>query len=394
MSTAGVQKNSFHWLIVKDVNQPGSDILRRALSLPNLHCQHDDAHKPCAPISGIGNHTHKMVGSTPQMIELHDLILQVAPTDTTVLITGESGTGKEIVADLLQELSSREKKPYLKINCNAFNDSILESELFGHEKGAFTGAESRKKGKFEIVDGGTIFLDEIGDISPRMQSSLLRVLQDGEIIRVGGNHPIKINIRIIAATNTDLATAIQREKFRLDLFYRLNIIHIPVPPLRERKDDIRELTFHFIRKFETVFNKQLDSISESALSSLMNHDWPGNVRELENLIQRAVLIAKTNEIVEKELVFTPYPRAPARSPSRPLPRLSNKSLKSMLSEFERDIILQALRESRGNVAAAAESLQLGKTSLYEKMKRFGISSKDIFCPVNSSLPSQTSGKTG
>jgi len=195
----------------------------------------------------------KMVGSSRALSELRDMVFQVAKSDATILITGESGTGKELVANLIRESSNRSNKPFLKINCNTINDSLLESDLFGHEKGAFTGADSKRKGKFEVVDGGTIFLDEIGDISPRMQAALLRVLQDGDIIRVGGNTPVKVDVRVIAATNLDLASMVQKGTFRLDLYYRLNIINISIPPLRERKDDIVDLTTHFIRKYRQAF---------------------------------------------------------------------------------------------------------------------------------------------
>ncbi len=319
-----------------------------------------------------------MVGSSKTLRELRDMVFQVAKSDATILITGESGTGKELVANLIRETSNRSKKPFLKINCNAINDSLLESDLFGYEKGAFTGADSKRMGKFEVVDGGTIFLDEIGDISPRMQGTLLRVLQDGELIRVGGNSSIKVDVRIIAATNADLAKAVQAGKFRLDLYYRLNIINISIPPLRQRKEDIVDLVTHFIRRYRQAFKKDINFLPQSIIDRLLNHDWPGNVRELENVIQRAVLMAKGNIITENELFFDVA--AEGNVPSSPtsyLQRLDGLPLKKMIADLEREIILYSLEKHRGSVAETAQELQLGKTAFYDKMKRYDITPKEL-----------------
>lgn len=327
-------------------------------------------------------HRHKadkMVGSSRKMRELREMIHQVAGSDATILITGESGTGKELVANLIKGTSGRDDKPFLKINCNAINDSLLESDLFGYEKGAFTGATGRKIGKFEIVNGGTIFLDEIGDISPRMQASLLRVLQNGEIVRVGGNEPVKVDVRVIAATNVDLATAVKEKKFRLDLYYRLNIINIEMPPLRDRKEDLVELVSHFVNHYREAFKKDIDFVPKSIINRLLLHDWPGNVRELENLIQRAVLMSKGKMITEKDLFFDQNLGSQQGS-ERTInieSKLGSDSLKNILSEFEGDIISQALRKYQGNVAIAADKLHIGKTALYDKMKRYNISAKEI-----------------
>ncbi|WP_457577617.1 sigma-54 interaction domain-containing protein [Desulfomarina sp.] len=319
----------------------------------------------------------KMVGSSRALSELRDMVFQVAKSDATILITGESGTGKELVANLIRESSSRNEKPFLKINCNTINDSLLESDLFGHEKGAFTGADSRRKGKFEVVDGGTIFLDEIGDISPRMQAALLRVLQDGEIIRVGGNSPIQIDVRVIAATNRDLATMVQDGSFRLDLFYRLNIINISIPPLRERKDDIVDLVTHFIRKYRQAFKKEINFLPQSILDRLILHDWPGNVRELENVIQRAVLMSKNNTITENELIFDILPGEELNPPHKNyLQQLDGRPLKAMVAEVEKDFIIHALEKNHGNVAKTVKQLEIGKTAFYDKMKRYNISPKN------------------
>ncbi|WP_051309871.1 sigma-54 interaction domain-containing protein [Desulfogranum japonicum] len=332
--------------------------------------------------SQLGHHheADKMVGSSRKMRELREMVHQVAHSDATILITGESGTGKELVANLIKATSSRDDQAFLKINCNAINDSILESDLFGYEKGAFTGAAARKIGKFEVVDGGTIFLDEIGDISPRMQASLLRVLQNGEIVRVGGTEPVKVDVRVIAATNVDLAKAVKEKKFRLDLYYRLNIINIEMPPLRERKEDIVELVSHFVNHYRKAFKKDIDFVPKSIISKLLMHDWPGNVRELENLIQRAVLMAKGRMIVDKDLLFDQN-----LSDEQPVgtgginvaEKFGHSSLKQILAEFESDIIVQALKKYDGNVADAATKLKVGKTALYDKMKRYNISAKQI-----------------
>jgi transcriptional regulator with PAS, ATPase and Fis domain len=319
----------------------------------------------------------KMVGSSRSLTELRDMVFQVAKSDATILITGESGTGKELVANLIRESSNRNEKPFLKINCNAINDSLLESDLFGHEKGAFTGAEGKRKGKFEVVDGGTIFLDEIGDISPRMQAALLRVLQDGEIIRVGGNSAVKIDVRVIAATNKDLAAMVQDGNFRLDLFYRLNIINISIPPLRERRDDINDLVTHFIRRYRQAFKKEISFFPQSILNQLIQHDWPGNVRELENVIQRAVLMSKNNAITENELIFDVLPGEENQPQQKNyLLQLDGQPLKSILADIEKDIIIYSLDKNHGNVVKTVKQLEIGKTAFYDKLKRYSISPKE------------------
>ena len=328
---------------------------------------------------GFHHEADRMVGRSRGMRELREMVHQVAKSDATILITGESGTGKELVANLVKATSNRNDKPFLKINCNAINDSILESDLFGYERGAFTGATSRKKGKFEVVDGGTIFLDEVGDISPRMQASLLRVLQNGEVVRVGGTAPVKVDVRVIAATNVDLAEAVQEKKFRLDLYYRLNIININIPPLRERKDDIVALVSHFVKHYREAFKKDIDFVPQSIITRLLEHDWPGNVRELENLIQRAVLMARDKMITDRDLFFDQ--NIAKQQKNIPVTDLQSKigslPLKEILAEFEAEVIRQALQQHRGQVSRAAAGLKVGKTALYDKMKRHNISAKEI-----------------
>jgi transcriptional regulator with PAS, ATPase and Fis domain len=320
----------------------------------------------------------EMIGSSKKMHDLKDLICQVADSDATILITGESGTGKEIAANMLIKLSNRSESPFLVVNCSSINENLLESDLFGYEKGAFTGAAARKKGKFEVVDGGTIFLDEIGDISPKMQSSLLRVLQNGELVRVGGTTPIKVDVRIIAATNADLAKAVQDGKFRLDLYYRLNIINIIIPPLRERKDDIVTLASHFVEYYCKSFRKEVDLLPNTVLDLLLGHSWPGNIRELENVIQRAVLMARNNMITERDIVLNDLAGNHTGASdyfSEKITNLPSTSLKEVVAQFEADVIKYVLKEKKGNVPDTAGVLVLGKTALYDKMRRHNINAK-------------------
>lgn len=321
----------------------------------------------------------EMIGASRKMRELREMIYQVAGSDATILITGESGTGKELVANLVKKNSNRHDKPFLKVNCNAINDNLLESDLFGYEKGAFTGASARKKGKFEVVDGGSIFLDEIGDISAKMQAALLRVLQNGEIIRVGGNKPVTVDVRVIAATNVDLAQAVQDGAFRLDLYYRLNIINIFIPPLRERKEDVVELATHFVRHYRQAFKKDIDFLPDKIINRLLVHDWPGNVRELENVIQRAVLMAKNNIISEQDLFFDVNPASKNKGNCLQefCDKLEESSLKDVLGDFEKELILKILKVNNGNVQNTAGDLHVGKTALYDKMKRYAISAKMV-----------------
>jgi len=259
----------------------------------------------------------------------------------------------------------------------------LESELFGYEKGAFTGAVSRKKGKFEINNGGTIFLDEIGDISPRMQSSLLRILQNKELIRVGGNEPVSINVRIIAATNVDLLKAVQEGTFRLDLYYRLNTFILEIPPLRERKEDIILLAAHFVRKYRKIFNRQVGYLPHSTIEKLVQHNWPGNVRDLENVIQRAVLLTRDEVISEADICFdaclssSSVETGPDVGLQHLLLEEEGNGLKIMLAIVEKNIILAALKKTNGNVQQAAAHLKLGKTALYDKIRRYEINPKTL-----------------
>ena len=315
----------------------------------------------------------EMVGECKKIRELREMVYQVADSDATILITGESGSGKELIADLVYTHSGRKGKPYLKFNCASVTESLLESDLFGYEKGAFTGANSQRKGKFEIADGGTILLDEIGDISPQMQSALLRVLQNGEIIRVGGSRPIKIDVRIIAATNTDLFGAVDKGSFRKDLFYRLNVINLDLPPLRERKDDIVLLITHFIKKYRKAFNKDIKFLPKHILDILLQYDWPGNIRELENAIQRTILLSKNDTITEKTLALNGLNKMKKTEKNFfEGMNFSTQSLKDSLAQTEKYVLINVLDKFDGKIPEIAKTLGLGKSALYDKLKRHGL----------------------
>ncbi len=355
----GYNGDNLHWLILK-------------------HCfLKKPVHKD--PVVTRKTNYDAIVGSSSIMQDLKDLVQRVGKTDAPTLITGESGTGKELVANLLYSCSARSNQPFLTINCNALNDSILESELFGYEKGAFSGAYTQKKGKFESVDGGTIFLDEIGDISTRMQAVLLRVIQHGEIIRVGSNTPIKVDVRIIAATNKDLSIEVHKGRFRLDLFYRLNIINIKMPPLRKRGDDIIELADYFIKRYNTIFERNVSYNTKKIENKLMSYNWPGNVRELENVIQRAILINSSGTLDNDSIIFDMQVghNESTESLVSYLRRFKDAPLKGIVEQIEKEVIIDKLRKNNGNVANAAGELDISKAALYEKMKRHAISAKNL-----------------
>jgi DNA-binding NtrC family response regulator len=301
----------------------------------------------------------EIIGKSDVMQTIYDLISQVAPTDSTVLITGESGTGKELIARAIHGNSQRCYMPYIAVSCGALPDSLLESELFGYEKGAFTGAEHTKKGRFEMADKGTLFLDEIGDISLKTQVDLLRVLQEKEFRRLGGQEEIKVDVRILAATNRDMKKAISENRFREDLFYRLNVISIYIPPLRERKDDIPLLVKAFIRKYCIEMNKEQVKIAPSAMKLLMDYNWPGNVRELENVIERALVIGRGKEIITEDLPFSRK-------------ELGTEALPSSLKLMEIMHIKRILKETDWNISKTARVLEIDRQTLYNKIEKYHI----------------------
>jgi two-component system response regulator HydG len=308
---------------------------------------------------GVG----RILGESPAIARLRELICEVAPTESTCLITGETGTGKELVADALHFESERASGPLVKVNCAALSESLLESELFGHERGAFTGAEKRRQGRFERADGGTLFLDEISEMGGHLQAKLLRVLQGEAFERVGGDEQLHPDVRVIAATNRDPQKAVDEGKIRKDLYYRLNVVRLAVPPLRERPEDIRVLAEAFAFRFAEEQGKRVDGISEDALAVLEAHDWPGNVRELENCMERAVILAKAESIVK---AYLPSPLAETDA-DYGVPADSFN-----LQDVEKRTILRALDASEWNKVHAARKLGIYPSSLYKKMKRLGI----------------------
>lgn len=301
-----------------------------------------------------------IVGKNTRMQEIYELISDIANTDSTVLIQGESGTGKELIARAIHFNSHRKSKPFIVANCSAYSQNLLESELFGHEKGAFTGAIRRKIGRFEMAHGGTIFLDEIGEVSPPTQILLLRVLQDHRFERVGGEETLEVDVRVIAATNKNLIEEMKKGTFREDLYYRLNVIPILIPPLRERKDDIPPLASYFLQKFSQEKGKEVLSFSPEVMETFLAHSWPGNVRELENVVEHAIIIAKKDQILLKDL--------PQYLFQRSLPTQELITLK----DYEKNLILKTLQETNWNKHQAAKRLKINRSTLYGKMKRYGL----------------------
>ena len=308
----------------------------------------------------------QVIGSSPAWRKVGEMVEQIAPSRATVLITGESGTGKELIASLIHQLSTRADRPFVTLNAAALPATLLEAELFGHEKGAFTGAQQRKLGRFELADGGTLFLDEIGDMPPEVQVKILRVLQDGTFERLGSTRTLQVDVRVVAATNKDLMQEVEAGRFRLDLYYRLNVISLRLPALRERREDIPLLAAHFLRKYAAQNNKQVGGIQQQVLQYLQLADWPGNVRELENVIERAVVLAKEPIISLAELPtdFQEKEPTPTSDDHFALPRHAT------LAEIEREAIVQALQYSGGNRQATARSLNIGLATLYRKLKEY------------------------
>ncbi len=301
-----------------------------------------------------------MIGEGPSMQELYRFISKVAPSDSSVLIHGESGTGKELVARAIHRNSPRAEAPFMAINCAALSETLLESELFGHEKGAFTGAVAQKRGYLEAADGGTVFLDEIGELALPLQAKLLRVLQEREVVRVGGTRPIKVNIRVIAATNRVLADMVKEKEFREDLFYRLNVVSHTLPPLRKRREDIPMLARHFVEKFAPKSGRKLQGISEAAIACLQNYDWPGNVRELENAIERAVVLGSTSQVLPDDL-----PEVLLESNSADSETLGYHT---EVARKKKELILKALEEAEGNFTNAAKLLGVHPNYLHRLVR--------------------------
>lgn len=334
-------------------------VVKRALKGRELSLQHQELLSEVKSKS-----SDNMIGKSPSLQKVNNLINKVADSKISILITGESGVGKEVVADAIQQKSSRRDKPFIKVHCAALSESLLESELFGHEKGAFTGAETLHKGKFELADGGTIFLDEIGEINPGVQVKLLRVLQEKKFERVGGEKTIEVDVRVISATNKTLEDEVKQKHFREDLYFRLKGIEIMVPPLRERKDDIPLLLNNFLLKYNKENNKNIKGFSNSAKNILFNYDWPGNVRELQHCVESAVVMASGDEIQAEDLTI----------------KLEDKRNSSgilvpygiSLEDAEKMIILENLESNNGNKTKTADILKIGRKTLHRKLNEYGL----------------------
>jgi two-component system response regulator HydG len=312
-----------------------------------------------------------VVGRSPAMREVLDRVMRVGPTDATVLVTGESGTGKELVARALHVTSARSARPFVPINCAAITETLLESELFGHARGAFTGAIRARRGLFEEADGGTLFIDEIGETTPGFQAKLLRALQEGEIRRVGESTPVRVDVRVVAATNQDLRQAIQEKRFREDLYYRLAVVPLRLPPLRERREDVPLLAAHFLERFNRRTGNDKTFTAE-AVARFLTHDWPGNVRELENAVEHAAAVSPMREIRLQDV----YIETPASSPSG-----APRTLADAVDEAERKVIQASLVRNEHDLARVARELAISSTTLWRKMKRLGIESRSLVGPT-------------
>jgi two-component system response regulator HydG len=309
-----------------------------------------------------------IIGRGPAMAQLFETVALVAPSDATVLIQGESGTGKELVANAIHQNSPRSQGPFIKLNCAALPETLLESELFGHEKGSFTGATARKAGRFQLADKGSIFLDEIAEMAPATQAKILRVLQEKEFEPVGGGRTVKVDVRVIAATNKDLPTEIETGRFREDLYYRLNVVQVNVPPLRDRGEDIALLTDHFLKLYAEKNQRLIKGLTPRALDVFMRYDWPGNVRELENVVERAVILTRGDTVATAQLPKSLQELAGEDEPLPPVRLEPGKTLK----EIEQEMILKTLEECSGNRTRAAEALGISRRTLQLKLKEYGI----------------------
>lgn len=380
---------------VKATKLGAYDFVEKPLSLEKLlvtmqnACQLRDLARENQNLRARVGKTRAMVGESPAMLTLKQAIRRVAPTNAWVLITGENGTGKEVVAHSIHALSSRYEKPFVEVNCAAIPEELIESELFGHERGSFTGATQMKRGKFELANGGTLFLDEIGDMSLKTQAKILRILQEQRFERVGGSQTIEVDVRVIAATNKDLEEQVRSNTFREDLYYRLNVVPFRVPALRERKEDIPLIANHYLREFAGLGSGEAKQLSPEALKLFENYYWPGNVRELKNTIERLVIFSDSNTIsAEQVLAFMPHLEKPASlTPPQgaSIASYANASvagmstavppagsLKDAKSEFEREFILRKLRENEWNVSKTAQVLGIERSHLHRKIKAYGI----------------------
>lgn len=363
-TAVGAMRDGAFDFITKPVNLDRLEMLvKRAVESRQLHFQHKALQEELAQLKKR-NKFSNIIGKSNKMQKVMEFIEQVAQTKASVLITGESGVGKELVADAIHQLSNRAQGPYVKVHCAALSESLLESELFGHEKGAFTGAVSRKKGRFELADKGTIFLDEIGEINAQVQIKILRVLQEKTFERVGGEETVQIDTRIISATNRDLQNEIESGNFRKDLYYRLNVVNIEVPPLRDRKEDIPLLMTAFLKEFNEENGKHIEGFTPKARNVLYTYPWPGNIRELRNCIESACVMSKDSVIDVTDLPITVTEGTGEERISIPLG--------SNMADAEKEIIASTLTFCNGNKTRAAEVLGIGRKTLHRKLQDYGI----------------------
>jgi len=335
---------------------------------------------------------YEIIGGSAALADIQQKICSVAPTNGRVLICGESGTGKELVARAIHQQSLRREKPFVEVNCAAIPEDLIESELFGHEKGSFTGATAKRRGKFEIGDGGTIFLDEVGDMSLRTQAKVLRVLEEQRFERVGGVESITVDVRVLAASNKDLEEEIRAGRFREDLYYRLNVVPLNVPPLRERGNDIPLLANHFLREFCAEYGRREKTISASAMEVLKDYHWPGNVRELKNLIERLIIMVSSNTISPQDIQSSLRPVTPTDVGRL----LGEETLREAGEQFEKDYILERLRENNWNISRTAEKLGIERSTLHRKMNDYGVrkTAKEPIREIHKQPPPQNEGPQG
>ena len=352
-----MKEGAFDFLTKPFDRAPLVRVVRQALDRHALILENRRLQRRLDDLAGAG----EIVGTSPAILEVLRLVKQVAPTSATVLIQGESGTGKELVARALHRLSPRREKPFVTVNCAALPETLLESELFGHEKGAFTGAVGRRAGRFELADGGTLLLDEIGDLSPLAQAKVLRVLQEGEFEPIGSARTAKVDVRLVAATNQDLAKLVTEKRFREDLFYRMQVITLTVPPLRERREDIGLLAQHFLRRYTAKNQRTLEGFTEEALARLLEYPWPGNVRELEHAVERAAILGR-GPFVE----VTDLPEAVAQA--EPSARVIPIPIGMPLEEVEQRLIVETLKLTKGNKELGAKLLGIASRTIYRKLK--------------------------
>jgi DNA-binding NtrC family response regulator len=358
-----VNKGAFHYLIKHAKNDEIKMVIRNALDMKRVRSENMYLKKQLKKSSDFKT----IIGKSEEMDKIFKLVDKVADSDSTIMIFGESGTGKELIARAIHYRSNRAGGPFVSINCGALPESLLESELFGHVKGSFTGAIKDKEGLFKVAQGGTFFLDEVGETSQTIQVKLLRVLQEREIIPVGGTNPIRVEVRLIAATNADLEKAVKNDRFRADLFYRLNVIPIDLPPLRKRRDDVPLLVNHFLKKFnENLDSKQQKVITKQAMDILVNYNWPGNVRELENAIERAVILADDSEINIDSLPEKVRLREPSSQ------HLIMDRAQVTLEELEKEYLIKVLNDANWQKKKASSILGINASTLYRKIQRYGL----------------------